>query len=117
MEMVERSATALGFEVLPKRWIVERTFASINRNRRLARDFERYAQIAAAFVRLVRIRIMLRRLTRSNPCRRIQTCLVAARRDQWNSDIKSRRPSSSSERPLDDQFVSPPFFRDVIFEG
>jgi len=69
MEIVERSATALGFEVLPKRWIVERTFAWISRNRRLARDFERYARTAAAFVRLAMIRIMLRRLTRSNPCR------------------------------------------------
>jgi transposase len=49
-------------EVLPKRWIVERTFAWINRNRRLARDFERYAIAVVAFVRLAMIRIMLRRL-------------------------------------------------------
>ena len=52
------------FEVLPKRWIVERTLAWISRNRRLARDFERYARTVAAFVRLAMIRIMLRRLTR-----------------------------------------------------
>jgi len=51
-----------GFEVLPKRWIVERTFAWISRNRRLARDFERYAMTDAAFVRLALIRTMLRRL-------------------------------------------------------
>ncbi len=57
------------FVVLPKRWIVERTLAWISRNRRLARDFERYATTAAAFVRLAMIRIMLRRLTRSNDCR------------------------------------------------
>ena len=50
------------FVVLPKRWIVERTFAWISRNRRLARDFERYARTVAAFVRLAMIRIMLRRL-------------------------------------------------------
>ena len=48
--------------VLPKRWIVERTFAWISRNRRLARDFERYATTVAAFIRLAMIRIMLRRL-------------------------------------------------------
>jgi transposase len=42
LQIVKRSDTA-GFEVLPKRWIVERTFAWISRNRRLARDFERYA--------------------------------------------------------------------------
>jgi len=54
------------FVVLPKRWIVERTLAWISRNRRLARDFERYARTVAAFVRLAMIRIMLRRLTRPN---------------------------------------------------
>lgn len=56
------------FVVMPKRWIVERTFAWISRNRRLARDFERYAATVVAFVRLAMIRIMLRRLTRLNPC-------------------------------------------------
>ena len=53
------------FVVLPKRWIVERTLAWISRNRRLARDFERYARTVAAFIRLAMIRIMLRRLTRT----------------------------------------------------
>jgi transposase len=52
------------FVVLPKRWIVERTLAWISRNRRLVRDFERYARTVAAFVRLAMIRIMLRRVTR-----------------------------------------------------
>ena len=61
LQIVKRS-DAPGFEVLPKRWIVERTFAWISRNRRLARDFERYAATVAAFVRLAMIRIMLRRL-------------------------------------------------------
>jgi len=65
LEIVKRS-DASGFEVLPKRWIVERTFAWISRNRRLARDFERYAATAAAFVRLAMIRIMLRRLAAAN---------------------------------------------------
>ncbi len=50
------------FVVLPKRWIVERTIGWISRNRRLARDFERHCHIAAAFVRMPMIRIMLRRL-------------------------------------------------------
>ena len=56
------------FVVLPKRWIVERTFAWISRNRRLTRDFERYATTVAAFVRLAMIRLMLRRLTKPIPC-------------------------------------------------
>jgi transposase len=51
------------FEVLPKRWIVERTLAWISRCRRLAKDFERHSRIAAAFIRLAMIRLMLRRLT------------------------------------------------------
>jgi transposase len=51
------------FVVLPKRWIVERTLAWISRCRRLARDYERHARKAAAFVRLAMIRLMLRRLT------------------------------------------------------
>jgi transposase len=55
------------FVVVPKRWIVERTFAWISRNRRLARDFERYAATVAAFIRLAMIRLMLKRLTRTNP--------------------------------------------------
>jgi transposase len=55
LQIVKRS-DAVGFEVLPKRWIVERTFAWISRNRRLARDFERYATTVTAFVRLAMIR-------------------------------------------------------------
>ena len=65
LEIVKRPDT-IGFEILSKRWIVERTFAWISRNRRLARDFERYATTVAAFVRLAMIRIMLRRLAAAN---------------------------------------------------
>jgi len=53
---------------LPRRWVVERTFAWISRNRRLTRDFERYAGTVEAFVRLAMIRIMLKRLTKPSPC-------------------------------------------------
>jgi transposase len=67
MEIVKRSDFHR-FVVLPKRWIVERTFAWISRNRRLMRDFERYTRTVAAFVRLAMIRIMLRRLIRSTQC-------------------------------------------------
>lgn len=67
IEIVKRTE-AHSFVVLPKRWIVERTFAWLSRNRRLARDFERHACTVVAFIRLAMIRIMLRRLTRSVPC-------------------------------------------------
>ncbi len=63
IEIVKRSE-AHKFVVLPKRWIVERTFAWTSRYRRLARDFDRYARTVAAFFRLVMIRIMLRRLAK-----------------------------------------------------
>ena len=62
LEIVKRSDLK-GFTVLPKRWIVERTFAWLSRFRRLAKDVERYAKTAVAFIRLAMIRIMLRRLT------------------------------------------------------
>jgi transposase len=68
IEIVKRSDQTKGFAVLPKRWIVERTLAWISRNRRLARDFERHGRTVAAFVRLAMIRLMLKRLTRPNPC-------------------------------------------------
>ena len=55
------------FEVLPKRWIVERTFAWLGRCRRLAKDFENLARTALAFIWLASIRLLLRRLTRAYP--------------------------------------------------
>jgi transposase len=67
IEIVKRGE-AHRFVVLPKRWIVERTFAWISRNRRLARDYERFARTVAAFIRLAMIRIMLRRLTKPTSC-------------------------------------------------
>ncbi len=61
LEIVKRNDVSR-FEVLPKRWIVERTFAWIGRCRRLARDFERPIRSVVAFIRLAMIRIMMRRL-------------------------------------------------------
>jgi transposase len=61
-EIVKRSDHAKGFVVLPKRWIVERTFAWLNRCRRLAKDWENLDRKALAYLRLASIRLMLRRL-------------------------------------------------------
>jgi transposase len=66
VEIVKRSDTAQGFEVLPRRWVVERTFAWLNRCRRLAKDFENRTRNALAFLRLASIRLMLRKLSNSN---------------------------------------------------
>jgi transposase len=62
LEIVKRSDRARGFEVLPKRWIVERTIGWLNRCRRLAKDWENLNRKALAFLRLASIRLMLRRL-------------------------------------------------------
>jgi transposase len=65
IEIVKRSDQAVGFEVLPKRWIVERTFAWLARCRRLAKDYENRTRFAVAYIHLAMIRLMLRRLTRA----------------------------------------------------
>jgi transposase len=67
IEIVKRTEVHR-FVALPKRWIVERTFAWISRNRRLARDYERYNRSVAAWIRLAMIRIMLRRLAKPTHC-------------------------------------------------
>ena len=51
-----------GFEVLPRRWVVERTFAWLGRCRRLGKDLENLSRNALAFLKLASIRLMLRRL-------------------------------------------------------
>jgi transposase len=62
IEIITRSEQVKGFVVLPKRWIVERTLAWLNRCRRLAKDFENRLRYALAFVHLAAIRLMVRKL-------------------------------------------------------
>jgi transposase len=62
VEIVKRSEQAPRFVVLPKRWIVERTFAWLGRCRRLAKDWECFNRKALAFLKLASIRLMLRKL-------------------------------------------------------
>lgn len=64
LETVKRDKEQVGFAVLPKRWIVERTFAWFIRNRRLARDFERLPETSEAFIFIAMIRLMTRRLAK-----------------------------------------------------
>lgn len=56
---------APGFHVLPRRWVVERTFSWLGRCRRMSKDYERLPASAEAFIYLVGIRLLLVRLTRS----------------------------------------------------
>lgn len=64
LEVVKRSDTARGFYILPKRWIVERTYGWLGRCRRLAKDYENLTRSHLAFVILAMIRLMLRRIVR-----------------------------------------------------
>ena len=61
-DIIKRSDKAKGFVVLPRRWVVERTIAWLNRCRRLAKDWENLNRKALAFLRLASIRLMLRKL-------------------------------------------------------
>ena len=81
VEIVKRSDHAKGFVVLPKRWVVERTFAWLGRCRRLAKDWENLNRKALAFLRLASIKIMLRKLC--NP--------ATPRSGNRNVDQRSRR--------------------------
>jgi putative transposase len=64
LEITKRSDTAQGFEVIPKRWIVERTLGWFNRYRRLSKDYEFLPQTSEAMIRIVMIHLMVRRLGR-----------------------------------------------------
>jgi transposase len=57
-----RSQTAKGFEVLPKRWVVERMFGWFNHWRRLSKDYEVLPETSETFIYIGMIRLMLRRL-------------------------------------------------------
>ena len=62
IEIVKRAADAAGFKLLPRRWVVERTLAWLNRNRRLAKDFEASIASAKASVYIASVQLLIRRL-------------------------------------------------------
>ena len=64
LEIIKRTDDIKGFVVLPRRWVVERTFSWFGRNRRLAKDYENLAETLTAFVTLAAIQIAIRRLAR-----------------------------------------------------
>jgi putative transposase len=66
IEIVRRMA--VGFEVLPRRWVVERTLAWLNRNRRLAKDFEATIASARAWLYLASVQLLIRRLAYNSTC-------------------------------------------------
>jgi transposase len=62
IEIIKRSAEAAGFQPLPRRWVVERTLAWLNRNRRLAKDFEASIASAKAWLYIASVQLLIRRL-------------------------------------------------------
>ncbi len=64
IEIIKRSDSAKGFEVLPRRWVVERTLAWLGRCRRLSKDFEKTIASAQAWITVAHIRLVTRRLAR-----------------------------------------------------
>jgi putative transposase len=62
LEVVRRPATAQGFVVLPKRWVVERTLAWLSQYRRLAKDFERLIENSTTYLYIASVHLMVRRL-------------------------------------------------------
>jgi transposase len=65
LEIVKRSDAAKGFVLLPRRWVVECTFAELGRNRRLAKEFEATIESAEAWLLIARIQLLSRRIARA----------------------------------------------------
>jgi putative transposase len=65
VEIVKRSDQTAGFEVLPRHWVMERTFAWLNRNRRLAKDFEASIASAKAWLLIASLQLLVRRVVRT----------------------------------------------------
>jgi putative transposase len=64
LEIVKRPTGVKGFQLLPWRWIVERTFGWLGRYRRLSKDYEYVTQTSEAMIRVAMIHLMVRRLAR-----------------------------------------------------
>ncbi|MBV9510180.1 MAG: IS5 family transposase, partial [Caulobacteraceae bacterium] len=62
VEIIKRSDKAEGFEVLPRRWVVKRTFAWLGRNRRLAKDFEETIESSSAWLFIASVQLIVRRI-------------------------------------------------------
>jgi putative transposase len=62
LQVIKRTDQEKGFKLLPKRWVVERTFGWLGRYRRLSKDYEKLTQTSEAMIQMAMIHIMIRRL-------------------------------------------------------
>ncbi len=67
LEIVKRNDDVKGFQLLPKRWVVERTFSWLSNYRRLSKHYEYWDATGEAMIHLAMIHLMLRRLERKKP--------------------------------------------------
>lgn len=65
LDIVKRSDKAKGFEVLPKRWIVERTFGWLSLCRRLSKDYETLTESSESMIYIAMIQLMARRIAKN----------------------------------------------------
>jgi len=98
LAIVKRNETVKGWQLLPHRWIVERTFGWLGRYRRLSKDYEGRTDVSETMIRVAMIHLMVRRVA---PARRTETC----GRRQWRTplDVGSRlvpgRPAAVAGSP------------------
>ena len=64
MEIVKRKDDVKGFVVLPRRWVVERTFGWLGRDRRFSKDYESLTETSETLIHIAMISLMLRRLSK-----------------------------------------------------
>jgi putative transposase len=64
LEVVEREPGTRGFKVQPHRWVVERSFSWLSRNRRMSKDYERKVQMSETLIQVAMIRLLVARLGR-----------------------------------------------------
>ncbi|BCJ37176.1 IS5 family transposase [Actinocatenispora thailandica] len=104
VQIVKRTDDKKGFQVLPRRWIVERTFGWLVRNRRLARDYERLTANSEAMITIAMIRLMLHRLTEQQIRWSNHTEREAARRLTLETHLAAQLPAyptaSQSQLPI-----------------
>jgi putative transposase len=77
LEIIKRTDVVKGFKLLPRRWVVERTFGWMGRYRRLSKDYERLPASSEAMVYWTMTRLMIRRLTRQSKDERRNLCATA----------------------------------------
>ena len=87
IQIIKRSDAAVGFEVIPRRWAVERTFASMTRWRRLVRDYEERIDCSEAMIHVALGSVLLRRIAPNRPFKMVSN--TDAPKRNWDETFKT----------------------------